>query len=71
MHKREICLDSSNQDQAFIEELPVLPGVVERSRTGEEALRSVNHAVQVWIDTATSRFGSPVPEPKGKHLMIV
>lgn len=47
MHKREICLDSSNQNQAFIEELLVLPGLVAHSGAGEEALRSVNHAMQV------------------------
>jgi predicted RNase H-like HicB family nuclease len=37
--------------------------------TQEDALRNVQDAVQLWIDTARE-FGDEVPEPKGRRLML-
>ena len=37
--------------------------------TQEEALRNINDAMGLWIDTARE-FGDPVPEPKGERLML-
>ena len=37
--------------------------------TQEVALRHVNQAMQLWIDTARE-FGDPIPEPKGERLML-
>ena len=35
----------------------------------EDALKNVNEAMQLWIDTARE-FGDAIPEPKGERLML-
>jgi len=69
MHKYEIILYWSNKDQAFIAEVPELPGCMAHGNDQESALQNVNEAMQLWIDTARE-FGDPVPEPKGERLML-
>ena len=69
MYKYEIIIYWSNEDNAFIAEVPELPGCVAHGMTTEEALRNANDAIQLWIDTARE-FGDPVPEPKGGRLIF-
>ncbi len=69
MYKYEIILYWSNEDQAFIAEVPELPGCMAHGQTQEAALTNVNEAIQLWIDTA-QEFGDPVPKPKGERLML-
>ena len=69
MHKYEIILYWSEEDQAVVAEVPELPGCAAHGDTHETALKNVNEAVQLWIDTA-KEFGDPVPEPKGRRLML-
>ncbi len=69
MYKYEIIIYWSNEDQAFIAEVPELPGCMAHGQTQEAALKNVNEAIQLWIDTA-QEFGDPVPEPKGERLML-
>ena len=68
MHKYEIIIYWSAEDQAFIAEVPELPGCMAHGASQEEALKNANEAVQLWIDTARE-FGDPVPQPKGQRLM--
>ena len=69
MHKFEIILYWSDEDRAFVAEVPELPGCMAHGNSQEEALRHVNDAMQLWIDTARE-FGDPIPEPKGERLML-
>ncbi len=69
MHKYEIVLYWSNEDRAFIAEVPQLPGCMAHGDTQEAALRNVNEAMDFWIDTARE-LGDRVPEPKGERLML-
>ena len=69
MHKYEIIIYWSNEDQVFIAEVPELPGCMAHGDTQAAALDNANEAIQLWIDTA-SEFGDPVPEPKGQRLML-
>ena len=69
MHKYEIILYWSNQDQAFIAEVPELPGCMAHGDSQEAALRNVNDAMQFWIERA-QELGRPVPQPKGERLML-
>ncbi len=69
MHKFEIILYWSDEDRAFVAEVPELPGCMAHGDSQEEALRHVNDAMQLWIDTARE-FGDPIPEPKGERLML-
>jgi predicted RNase H-like HicB family nuclease len=69
MHKYEIIIYWSNEDQVFVAEVPELPGCIAHGDTSESALENANQAIQLWIDTA-KEFGDPVPEPKGERLML-
>ena len=69
MHKYEIIIYWSNEDQVFIAEVPELPGCMTHGDTQAAALENAGEAIQLWIDTA-NEFGDPVPEPKGQRLML-
>jgi predicted RNase H-like HicB family nuclease len=69
MQKYEIILYWSSEDQVFVAEVPELPGCMAHGETQETALANVQEAIRLWIDTA-KEFGDPVPEPKGRRLMI-
>ena len=69
MQKYEIILYWSEEDQVFVAEVPELPGCIAHGDTQEAALSNTNEAMQLWIDTARE-FGDPVPEPKGRRLML-
>ena len=69
MHKFEIILYWSDEDRVFVAEVPELPGCMAHGGSQEEALRHVNDAMQLWIDTARE-LGDPIPEPKGERLML-
>jgi len=65
----EIIIYWSREDDAFVTEVPELPGCMAHGQTYEEAIKKVQDAIQLWIDTA-KEFGDPVPEPKGKRLIF-
>jgi predicted RNase H-like HicB family nuclease len=69
MHKYEIIIYWSNEDEAFIAEVPELPGCTAHGKTYEEALKNSKKAIQLWIDTA-KEFGDPIPKPKGERLIF-
>jgi len=69
MHKYEVIIYWSNEDQVFVAEVPELPGCMAHGDTKAEALASADQAIQLWIDTA-EKSGDPVPEPKGQRLML-
>jgi predicted RNase H-like HicB family nuclease len=66
MYKYEIIIYWSNEDQAFVAEVPELSGCMAHGTTQELALKQVNEAIRLWIDTA-KEFGDPVSEPKGRY----
>ena len=69
MHKYEIIIYWSNEDQVYVAEVPELPGCMAHGETQTAALENTNQAIQLWIDTA-KEFGDPIPEPKGQRLML-
>jgi predicted RNase H-like HicB family nuclease len=68
MYKYEIIIYWSNEDQAFIAEVPELPGCIAHGHTPNKALASCQEAINLWLDTA-KEFGREIPKPKGKRLM--
>lgn len=69
MHKYEVIIYWSAEDGVFVSEVPELPGCAAHGDTQEAALANTQEAVQLWIDTA-NEFGDPIPEPKGRRLML-
>jgi predicted RNase H-like HicB family nuclease len=69
MHKYEIIIYWSNEDQAFVAEVPELPGCMAHGDSQVAALANANEAMQLWLDTA-KELGRPIPEPKGQRLML-
>jgi predicted RNase H-like HicB family nuclease len=67
--KYEVIIYWSDEDQAFVAEVPELPGCVAHGESQEAALANAKDAVVLWIDTARE-FGDPIPEPKGRRLHL-
>lgn len=66
MDKRyEIIIFWSSEDNAYVAEVPELPGCMADGNTYQEALGKVGHIVDEWIETAV-RLGRPIPQPKGR-----
>ena len=63
--KYEIILYWSQDDNAYIAEVPELPGCMADGPTAGEALHNVERIAQEWIETARE-MGRPVPVPKGR-----
>ena len=63
----EIILYWSNEDQAYIAEVPELPGCAADGKTYKEALANVEGIIQEWIETA-KELKRPIPEPRGRLL---
>jgi len=67
MSKYEIIIYWSEEDRAFIAEVPELPGCAADGATYKEALTNVEVIIQEWIETA-KEMGRPIPQPKGRLL---
>ena len=65
MIRYEVIIYWSEEDQAFIAEVPELPGCAADGATYQEALANVEVIQQEWIETARE-LGRPIPEPKGR-----
>ena len=52
MDRYEIIIYWSSEDQAFIAEVPELPGCMAHGSTHEEALGNIRSATELWIETA-------------------
>jgi len=63
----EIILYWSQEDQAFIAEVPELPGCAADGATYQEAVSNVEVVIREWIETARE-LGRPIPAPRGRLL---
>ena len=69
MHKYEVIIYWSNEDGAFVAEVPELPGCAAHGDTQQAALEEIGQAIDLWLETARE-FGDSIPEPKGERLML-
>jgi len=69
MIKYEVIIYWSEEDGAFIAEVPELPGCAAHGASLEEALGNAQDAIRLWIDTA-KEFGDAIPGPKGRRLIL-
>jgi len=65
--KYEVIIYWSQEDEAFIAEVPELPGCAADEETYQEALQNVEMIMQEWIETA-QELGRIVPQPKGRLM---
>lgn len=65
--KYELIIYWSNEDDAYLVEVPELPGCMADGATREEALANAQTVIEEWIETAKVA-GRPIPEPKGRLM---
>ena len=65
--KYEMIIYWSQEDDAFIVEVPELPGCMADGRTYQEAVANAELVISEWIETA-KELGRPIPSPKGKLM---
>jgi len=68
MDKYEIIIYWSDEDEAFIADVPELPGCMAHGNSHEEALENIREAMNLWLETARES-NRPVPKPKGHRLV--
>ena len=63
--KYEIIIFWSEEDNAYVAEVPELPGCMADGKTYQEAISNAERVIQEWIETATE-LGRSIPQPKGR-----
>ena len=63
--KYEVIIYWSQEDKAFIAEVPELPGCAADGQNYQEALDNIGLIVLEWIETAKQK-GRVIPKPKGR-----
>ena len=67
-NRYEIIIFWSDEDGAFVADVPELSGCMAHGATHEEALLNAQEAIQLWIETA-EEDGRSIPQPKGRRLV--
>ena len=69
MSKYEVIIYWSDEDEAFIAEVPELLGCVAAGMTYQQVLSNPEVVIQEWIETA-KELGRPISGPKGWRLVL-
>jgi len=67
MNKYEIIIYWSQEDNAFIAEVPELPGCMADGKTYHEAVSNAEMIMQEWIETA-KELGRSIPQSRGRLM---
>ena len=65
--KYELVVYWSEDDDAYIVEVPELPGCLADGKTYKEAIQNVLVVIDEWIETA-KELGRNIPAPKGRLI---
>ena len=65
--KYELIIYWSDEDQAFVVEVPELPGCMADGETYEQAVTNAKGVIVEWIETARE-LDRQIPEPKGRLM---
>ena len=63
--KYEMVIYWPDENQAFVAEVPELPGCMADGKTHRGALRAVERVAREWLETARE-LGREIPPPKGR-----
>lgn len=69
MNRFEIIIFWSDEDQAFVADVPELPGCMAHGDTHEGALSAVQDAMSLWLEAAQAT-GRTVPKSRGTRLLF-
>ena len=67
LSKYEIIIYWSADDNAFIAEVPELPGCMSDGKTYQEAVTNAEVIIGEWLETARE-LGRQIPEPRGRLM---
>lgn len=67
MYNYEIILYWSKDDEAFIAEVPELPGCMADGKTRKEAIENAETIIEEWLEVAKEE-GRPIPAPRGRLM---
>ena len=67
MPKYEVIIYWSEQDNAFIAEVPELPGCVADGKTYQDVIKNTEIIIDEWLETA-KELGREIPQPKGRLM---
>ena len=67
MYKYEVIVYWSEEDQAYIAEVPELPGCIADGATYEESLKNIQVTISEWVETART-LEREIPIPKGRLI---
>jgi len=67
MSRYEVIIYWSDEDNAYVAEIPELPGCMADGSSYQEALANAEAVIQEWIETA-KELNRPIPEPKGRLI---
>lgn len=65
--KYEIIIYWSKEDNAYLAEVPELPGCMADGASYQQALQNAEVIIQEWIETA-QELGRHIPEPRGRLM---
>ncbi len=65
--KYELIIYWSEEDKAYIVEVPELAGCIADGDTYEQAVANARLVISEWIETA-HELGRPIPKPKGRLM---
>ncbi len=69
MGKYEIIISWSEDDAAYVADIPELPGCMAHGDSHVDALAHAKSAAELWLETA-KEYGDPIPSPKGRRLLF-
>lgn len=65
--KYEIIIYWSSDDNAFVAEVPELPGCMADGKTYQEAITNAEVIIGEWLETARD-LGRQIPVPRGRLM---
>ena len=68
MHKYEIIIYWSDEDELYVAEVSELRGCMAHGETYDQALQSIKEAMELWLEDA-GEYQDPIPEPLPRLLL--
>ena len=68
MHRYQILVAWSSEDELFVAQVPDLPGCIAHGSSENEALENARDAIKLYLEDLSST-GETIPEPREYHLL--